>query len=180
MPDTLPDPQDGDRFHIAATAEVMETQPRVLKCGATFGVFNLRGDIMSRERSAEGVFFDDTRFLSDFRLTVAGGFPMLLGSTVVTKTATLTVDLTNPDIFRGGVLALQRELLHVQRVKTLGDGRCEEHLRFRFYGEKPIVLPMEIAFGADFRDIFEVRGTHREKRGRLRPICRGKDSVILA
>jgi glycogen debranching enzyme len=179
MPDTGPDPADNP-YHIAATSEVMETRPLVLKCGDTFAVFDLRGDIVSREHSAEGLFFEDTRFLSHFTLSIAGGHPMLLGSTVVTETATLSVDLTNPDIFRDGTIEIRRELLHIQRTKTLGNGHCQEHLQFRCYGDKPLALPMEIGFGADFRDIFEVRGATRERRGRLRPVGLADDGALLA
>jgi glycogen debranching enzyme len=179
MPDAAPELPD-DRFHISATSEVMETRPRVLKCGDTFGVFGLRGDIQSREHSAEGVFFEDTRFLSDSSLLVAGGHLMLLGSTVVTKTATLSVDLTNPDIFRGGKLEVQRELLHVLRIKTLGNGLCFERLRFRNYGDRPIALPIEVTHGADFRDIFEVRGQVRPRRGHTRLAKKTADCVLLS
>ncbi|MBV8651972.1 MAG: amylo-alpha-1,6-glucosidase, partial [Alphaproteobacteria bacterium] len=179
MPDTAPELQD-ERYHIAATAEVMGTRPRVLKCGDTFGVFSLRGDIQSREHSAEGVFFEDTRFLSDSALSVAGGELMLLGSTVITKNATLSVDLTNPDIFRGGELVLSREHLHVLRIKALGNGLCRETLHFRNYGDHPIALPMAISYGADFRDIFEVRGEKRKQRGHMRQAHKSRDSVLLA
>ncbi len=179
MPDTAPDLHEA-RFHIAATAEVMETRARVLKCGDTFSVFSLRGDIQSREHSAEGVFFEDTRFLSDSALIVAGGELMLLGSTVITKTATLSVDLTNPDIFRGGDLVLPREHLHVLRTKMLGNGLCRERLHFRNYGDQTIALPMAISYGADFRDIFEVRGEKRQQRGHMRQAVKSRDGVLLA
>jgi glycogen debranching enzyme len=179
MPDAAPDLSENS-FHIAATGDVMEARPRVLKCGDTFGVFNLRGDIVSREHSAEGLFYEDTRFLSDYALTIAGGHPMLLGSTVITKSATLSVDLTNPDIFRAGNLEVQRELLHVQRTTVLGNGLCRERLLFRYYGVNAIALPMEIRFGADFRDIFEVRGQQRPKRGRLRTTRKSAEAVLLS
>ncbi len=167
MPDTV-HPHLDNRFHIAATAEVMGTRPRVLKCGDTFGVFDLRGDIRSGAHTAEGLFYEDTRFLSEFSLSIAGGPPMLLGSTVITRTTTLSVDLTNPDIFRSGELSVARELLHLLRTKTLGHGLCRETLRFRNYGDRAVSLPMRIELGADFRDIFEVRGQHRSRRGHTR------------
>jgi glycogen debranching enzyme len=152
-----------DKYHIAATAQLTE-RARVLKAGDTFGLFDVRGNICAPQYAAEGLFHEDTRFLSDFRMRIAGGELLLLASTV-SEDATLSVDLTNPDILEGENVAVPREWLHVLRTKQLKPGLCRERLRFENYGDRPLSLPLSFLFAADFRDIFEVRGMHRERRG---------------
>src|SRR5690349_19288059 len=110
---------DKNRFYIAATSQVMERRPRVLKAGDTFGVFDLKGDLHSREHAAEGLYHEDTRYLSELHLTVANGALLFLASTVVAEEGTLDADLTNPDILRGDRIVVPRETLHVFRSKTL-------------------------------------------------------------
>jgi glycogen debranching enzyme len=164
MPDTIQGPAPPDKFHIAATAQVMERRARVLKSGDSFVLCDVKADICASHHAAEGLFHEDTRFLCDFRMLIAGGELLLLGSTV-TEDGRLTVDLTNPDILRGNSVAVPRERLHVMRTKQLTPGCCREQLRFENYGDERLALPLTFEFGADFHDIFEVRGTHREARG---------------
>jgi glycogen debranching enzyme len=179
MPEhALPATAAPDKFHIAATAPVME-RARVLKAGDTFGLFDVKGDICALQHGPEGLFHEDTRFLSEFRMRIAGGELLLLASTV-TEDATLSVDLTNPDIRKGASLALPRELLHVLRTKQLGPGHCHERLRFQNYGDRPLLLPLSFSFSADFRDIFEVRGMYRPRRGERHKGRLLDDGVMMA
>jgi glycogen debranching enzyme len=170
---------DRNRFYIAAPSQVMERRPRVLKAGDTFGVFDLKGDLHSRDHSAEGLYHEDTRFLAELNLTVAGGSLMLLASTVVADEGSLDADLTNPDIFRGDRIVVPRETLHVFRSKTLEPGFCRERLRFRNYGEVKIAVPAAFTFGADFADIFEVRGQKRARRGEMLPERMEANGIVV-
>src|SRR5688572_16977788 len=97
MPELSPRDHPPDKFHIAATSQAMEGPARILKSGDTFAVFDVKGDLGAAEHGAEGMYHEDTRCLSELKLRVAGGEFLLLGSTV-TEDATLSVDLTNPDI----------------------------------------------------------------------------------
>ena len=58
------------------------------------------GDIGAAEGGPDGLFHNDTRFLSRLELTVNELQPLLLGSNVRDDNTVLTVDLTNPDIFQ--------------------------------------------------------------------------------
>ncbi|HEY0526591.1 MAG TPA: amylo-alpha-1,6-glucosidase [Stellaceae bacterium] len=170
---------DRNRFYIAAPSQVMERRPRVLKAGNTFGVFDLKGDLHSREHGAEGLYHEDTRYLSELNLAVAGGSLMLLASTIVTGEGSLDADLTNPDIFRGDEIVVPRETLHLFRSKTLKPGFCRELLRFRNYGEVRIAVPAAFTFAADFADIFEVRGQKRARRGEMLPEQKRADGGVV-
>ena len=94
-------------FAVAATAST--TRPRrTLKHGDTFILVDSHGDIGVIPDGSDGLFHADTRFLSLFALTFEGVQPLLLGSNVNDDNSMLTVDMTNPDIWRGGHLALRR------------------------------------------------------------------------
>ncbi len=41
-----------------------------------------------------------------------------------------------------------------------------ERIAFTNYSGREIVMPVHLEFAADFRDMFEVRGTTRSRRGR--------------
>lgn len=158
------------QFFIPATASLQERRPRTLKHGDTFAVFDHNGDALSGPGSPEGVFHRDTRHLSHLYLTIEGARPMLLSSTLRDDNVTLTCDLTNPDIFDNtGRLSLRHDLIHVRRSRFLWNATCFERLVVRNFDERPRRLTIEIAFEADFADIFEVRGTRRDRRGVMQP-----------
>jgi glycogen debranching enzyme len=164
-------------FYIPATTSMLEIPPRTLKHGDTFAVFNPHGDISHVEHSSEGLFHNDTRHLSYLELTLDGRRPLLLSSNLRNDNATLTVDLANPDIVRGGHIVLSREKLHVSRSKFLWQSGCYERLAIRNFDDQPHSLRVTLRFAADFVDLFEVRGTRRHRRGR-KSGSRLRDDVV--
>ena len=103
------------------------------------------------------------------RLRINDCWPLLLSSTVREDNVLLVVDLTNPDIMSGEEIILSRDTLHVFRSTFLQNGACYVRLRFRSFALDPVEVMPELAFSADFVDIFEVRGTRREQRGEMLP-----------
>ncbi|MEE9251306.1 MAG: glycogen debranching N-terminal domain-containing protein, partial [Alphaproteobacteria bacterium] len=81
-------------FYIPATSSFLERRPRTLKHGDTFAVFDHYGDIVAGDGSPEGLYHEDTRFLSGFQLLINGRRPLLLSSTVQDNNVLLMVDLT--------------------------------------------------------------------------------------
>lgn len=169
------------QFFIPATASLQERRPRTLKHGDTFAVFDHNGDALSGPGSPEGLFHRDTRYLSHFYLTINGKRPMLLSSTLREDNATLTCDLTNPDLFdEKGKLTLGHDLIHLRRSRFLWNGGCYERLAIRNYDDRRQHVRVEIVFAADFADLFEVRGTVRVRKGRhLTPVVE-QDSILLS
>ncbi|HZS85144.1 MAG TPA: glycogen debranching N-terminal domain-containing protein [Stellaceae bacterium] len=167
-------------YHIAAAAEVMERQPRILKAGESFALFDLHGDIDAAARAAEGVFHDDTRYLSTWRLRLGGVRPLLVRSSVHPETRTLRVDLTNPDILHGEAQVAGRESLVIDRRRGLEPGLCRETLRIANRSDRMVALPALLEFGADFRDMFQIRGHPRKKSGRRRPDRITADGLVLS
>ncbi len=153
------------QFYIPATASLLERRPRTLKHGDTFGVFDHYGDIISGEGSPEGLYHNDTRYLSALKILINGKRPLLLSSTIQDNNAVLSVDLTNPDLIENGRLVLPRNMVHVVRSKFLWQGACHERLGLRSYNEESQQIDLAILFASDFADIFEIRGQGRERRG---------------
>ena len=162
---TRPD-GDENRFYIQAAAPLADVSTRVLKQGDTFAVFDHAGDIKPEGLGEEGLYHEGTRYLSRLVLTLAGGRPLFLSSTVREDNDVLTADLTNPDIFRSGAIAIPRGTLHFFRSKFLWQGACYECLRLKNYGLESIEASFTVHYAADFADIFEVRGTRRKRIGR--------------
>jgi glycogen debranching enzyme len=169
------------QFSVPVAASLQELRPRTLKYGDTFGVFDHNGDALSGPGSPEGLFHRDTRYLSHLSLTLEGQRPLLLSSTLRDDNATLTCDLTNQDLFDStGAPILEHDLLHLRRSRFLWNGACYERLAVRNFDERPRRVRVDIAFAADFADLFEVRGARRERRGRMEKPAIGADCVTLA
>jgi glycogen debranching enzyme len=141
----------------------------VLKHGETFAVFDHYGDIKPEGLGEEGVYYEGTRFLSCLQLKLGNDRPLFLSSTVKRENDLLAVDMTNPDARAGGRVVIPRGTLHIFRTKFLWYGVCYERIRLRNYGLAAVNACLTLRFEADFADIFEVRGTVRQKRGRLLP-----------
>ena len=148
-----------------AQPSLIERPLRTLKYGDSFAVLDSYGDLGTVPDSPEGLYLRDTRYLSLFQLTIDGNRPLLLGSVLEDDNASLTVDLTNPDIRSGETLVLARDIIAIDRIKLLFDGGCYERIGFSNFGPVPCTFTVSIRFGADFRDLFEVRGTKRKARG---------------
>jgi glycogen debranching enzyme len=155
------------QFFIPAAASLQERRPRTLKQGDTFAVFDHNGDALAGPGSPEGLYHRDTRYLSHFYLTIGGARPMLLSSTMRDDNATLTCDLTNPDLYdRPGHRLLEHDLIHIRRTRFLWNATCFERWAIRNFDTQPRRVSLGLSFEADFCDLFEVRGMHRKRRGR--------------
>jgi glycogen debranching enzyme len=154
-----------DPFYVLATSSPADEHGLVLKRGETFGVFDRYGDVRPTGLGEEGLYHEGTRYLSCLVLALGHARPMILSSTVRRDNEALTVDLTNPDVSRGGRVVVQRGTLHLSRTKFLREGACYERLRLHNYGLAPMSVSLALHFEADFADLFEVRGTRRARRG---------------
>jgi glycogen debranching enzyme len=148
------------------SATLQERRTRTLKHGDTFAVFDHRGDIGSEPGSSEGLYQRDTRILSHFVVLLEEARPLLLSSTIQDDNATFSADLSNPDLLVDGAVALRREQIHLHRMRFLWNGACYERLLVRNFSENTLSVRIAVRFGADFADLFEVRGEQRVARGK--------------
>lgn len=156
-----------EQWYILATSSPTDERRRVLKHNDTFGLFDRFGDIQPIGMAEEGIYHGDTRFLSHHELLIDGVRPMFLNSSVKDDSSLLIVELMNPDIHPEGKEPIAKGLLHIFRAKILWDGACYEHVRIVNYGLEEISSRIWMEFGADFADIFQVRGFQRSGHGQL-------------
>ncbi|TCU29276.1 glycogen debranching enzyme [Rhizobium azibense] len=168
------------QFFIPAAASLHERRPRTLKHGDTFCVFDHNGDALSGPGSPEGLFHRDTRHLSHFYLTIGGQRPLLLSSSLREDNATLTCDLTNPDLYDQDRLAIAHDLIHIRRSQFLWQGSLHERITVHNFDDRLHRVSLQIAFAADFADLFEVRGTSRARRGRIDSPIMDRDTILLS
>src|SRR3954471_17949548 len=155
-----------DSFYILATSTRADDRTRVLKHGDTFAVFDRFGDVQPVGLGEQGLYHDGTRFLSRMELRIGGRRPLLLSSTVKKENDLLTVDLATPDLKDStGHIVLPRGTLHVFRTKFLWRSCCYERLRVSNFATTAVDVELALSFNADYADIFEVRGSKRERRG---------------
>jgi glycogen debranching enzyme len=176
-----------EEFYVLATA-LADIRARVLKYGDTFGVFDWHGNILSTGFLQYGIYHKESRHLSRLVLKLRNRPLELLNSTVKNKNSFFAVDLTNLDISADGKLELPRGSIHFFRSKFIWESVCYERLRIVNFTSAAVSLSLSCEFDADFVDIFEVRGTKREKRGeqletKVEPASvlftyRGLDSVL--
>ena len=148
----------------------------VLKEGDTFVVADASGDVTGE---GDGLFHNDTRLLSTFRLLLNGQHPALLSSAVSQDNAFFTANLTNRPLPPLGESSMPEGVIHVERRRFLWSGRLHERVRLTNYSDIHTRLPVQLLFGADFRDMFEVRGQSRSRRGEMQASQCGTDCVAL-
>jgi glycogen debranching enzyme len=107
-----------------------------------------------------GLFFRDTRFLSELRLRVNGQWPEPLAATTIDPFSASFVLRDQP---RPG---LADSALMIFRNRYVGRGMRED-VTLRNYGLEPALCVLELSVAADFADLFEVKEGRVEKLGDL-------------
>jgi glycogen debranching enzyme len=130
--------------------------------GSTFCISGRSGDIASD--SPQGLFFRDTRVVSEWRLRVGGEAPQVL--TVVPDTP-----------YRGTFVARVASKgavtdLLLERTRYVGDGQRED-LRLRNLGAEAVTTTVTLTVDADFADLFAVKESRVQPRGEVSTSCEG-------
>jgi glycogen debranching enzyme len=148
---------------VGVLPESTGTDKLVLKRGNLFAVAGRLGDIFPAGARDQGAYFEDTRFLSKLKLTIAGGPPVVL-STQTSAEYTSQVDLTVTSTHWGGVFQDPVNFLHLRREQLI-DEHFIERLTLSNYLVRDLDYWVEYEFACDFADQFEVRGAKRRARG---------------
>jgi glycogen debranching enzyme len=158
----------------AVTAASFTTH--VLKDGDSFLIANAYGDIGNE---SDGLFHDDTRLLSVYSLRIAGLQPELLSASVTRDNVFFVAHLTNRPLPPLGGPPVLPGLIHIVRTRFLCGNRLYERMRCHNYGLHAMQAPLRLEFAADFRDMFEVRGSVRAARGALLPVQADAHGVLF-
>jgi glycogen debranching enzyme len=151
-------------FYIPMTGPAARPR-RSLKHGDTFIVLDSHGDIGASAGGPDGLFNTDTRYLARLELVLNEVQPLLLGSNLRDDNSSLTVDLTNPDVYRQGRIVLRKDMLHIVRTIFLWCGTAYQRIGVQNHSENPASFDLTLLFDNDFADLFEVRGERRPRRG---------------
>ncbi|MGA7924887.1 MAG: glycogen debranching N-terminal domain-containing protein [Candidatus Sulfotelmatobacter sp.] len=139
-------------YYIATALSPTDDRARVLKYGRTFFVFDRLDDVQTTGMGEQGLFFEDTRHLSELMVHLWGTPPLLLSSTVVTSNFLFTGDLANLDVSRGNAVVIPRGTLHLLRSRFLWKNSCYEEFVFVNHGLSDLFVPFRRTFDADFAD----------------------------
>ncbi|HEX9342440.1 MAG TPA: amylo-alpha-1,6-glucosidase [Actinomycetota bacterium] len=191
MVDKVTSPQ-GEEFELAdesvnrvlvkGVAAVLDQGTQRLwstKEGDMFLCADAHGNVDAEAAIGAGLYYKDTRFLSDYMLTVDGHVPLLL-STSADRAYASHVDLANQDLVAvdGAIQAIQGTV-NIRRTRVI-KGRLYERIRVKNYNANPVELTLALRFFSDFADIFEVRGLKRAQRGKFARPKADKAGAVLA
>jgi glycogen debranching enzyme len=165
-------------FYIPMTGPAARPR-RSLKHDDTFIVLDSHGDIGASAGGPDGLFNADTRYLARLELVLDQVQPLLLGSNLRDDNSALTVDLTNPDVYRGGRIVLPKDMLHIVRTIFLWRGTAYQRIGVQNHSENPASFELTLLFDNDFADLFEVRGERRPRRGIGSSKLLGPADVVL-
>jgi glycogen debranching enzyme len=124
----------------------MPGQLRILE-GATFCICDELGDLQAE---GEGLFSEDTRFLSRFCLTINGKRPLLLSSDKI-EYFSAAFFMRNP--LAGG---LDYDALSIRRERFVGDG-MQDSFAVQNQSMERVEFDFELEVASDFADIFAVK-----------------------
>jgi glycogen debranching enzyme len=148
----------------------------VIKHQNQFLLLDLTGGMRAKNGAGLGLYVNDTRFLSQWEMTV-GGEPLhfLTADAEEGFAATLTYHNRAFGDVPEGSISVKREIV-VDETEIVN-----EMITLQNFLRRPIDVTVKLAFAADFADMFEVRGSKRLLRGALLPIkrTRGDKGVAL-
>jgi glycogen debranching enzyme len=128
--------------------------PFVLKDGETFAMLDARGEIRPETHPDSGVYHRGCRQVSRLELRLWDRPPAVLSASERGEIGVHISHLSNDD---GSV--------HLERTSVLTPTAFLQQMRFTSYADRVLQVPITLQVDADFRDIFEVRGLQRARRG---------------
>lgn len=146
---------------VEAPLDIRDVQ--VIKHERVFLLCDRFGDIPEGNTAALGLYFRDTRFLSRYELRVDGVRPLHLHSEA-DRNYSMLIETTLPLTRVDPAGMEKRENVGISRHRWL-EGGMRETIKVSNFGGARRKVRLEVAFGADFLDLFQVRGFKREKSG---------------
>ncbi|HLJ33469.1 MAG TPA: glycogen debranching N-terminal domain-containing protein [Ktedonobacteraceae bacterium] len=140
----------------------------VLKCGDTFLIADPCGDFLA-SRSEMGLFRHGTRFLRTCNLYLQGRSLVALSHQVAHPGNACHSDLTNTPFTTGDGNLVEQGTIHIARLLELEQDYLVQGITLTSFYAGTVSVVMSLEIGADFSDLFEVRGWKREQRGELLP-----------
>jgi glycogen debranching enzyme len=176
IPQELLVPEEESKYHIPGDSLNYDDRVKVLNHYDTFAVMDRWGDVHPHGKRVQGIYHQGMRFLSRLELRINRKKPLLLSSTIRENNDILSVDLTNPEL---DICHVLENTLHLSRSKFLRNGVYYEELSFVNYSGHNCTFEISIAFGADFKDIFEIRGINRNVKTNRPELSTSANSIMF-
>lgn len=149
----------------------------VIKEGSLFLMTDAEGNVPRHNIEGFGLYKGDTRYLSTFELTLNNMKP-----TVLLSSAELGYGsehyLANPPLAMTDGPGLPKESLEIMRQRVIKNA-LHETIQVTNYNVFPVTVHLGFDFGADFMDMFEVRGEKRNRRGRTSEPVVEKERILF-
>ena len=174
-----PTPDLADPYVMQGSAST-SVEKITLKRGDAFLVADARGDLPESEQET-GLYWRGTRFLRTCDLFLSGLPLVPLSHSISDEEGLCQIDLTNPFLRVGREKTIVYQgMIHVRRLLALDGSRLTERIYLTSYHAQPITVKVGLKLGADFRDIFEVRGMDRKERGTNLPPVMSREGATLS
>ena len=163
-------------WHIEPRAIAGLNEPRkasnlTLIDGKTFLSVTNSGDVSPPGAPDVGLFFDDTRFLSQLELRINNTGSVVLSASTE-RSYSATIELTTGHLQMLNSFDLPENTLHIRRQQLLGNDIFFDSIVIENFNPRAVELNVEIIFDCDFVDVFQVRGMSRPRAGQYyRPVA---------
>jgi hypothetical protein len=137
-----------------------------LNRGRTFVVTDRGGEIDPRE--AQGIFADDTRFVSRYELLINGQHWLRVSAAALDH-HTAEIYLTNPVLRTYGeaeTAAIGESSIALKLTRSVDTG-VQDAFAITNYAQMPIRIVFELLVMSDFADLFEVKAGQVRQREQL-------------
>lgn len=149
-------------------------------------ISNQSGDVPSDNPGNFGLYLRDTRFLNRFELTINGAQPLYLSHSAL-KQYIATFQFINPALRLPDGRRVQQQTISIRRSRFVTSKGMYERIGFQNCNRFAVDLDLVLAFDADFRDMFAVRGFKTQQvagqitasfgGGSLSFVYRGRDAL---
>ncbi|HEY9450404.1 MAG TPA: glycogen debranching N-terminal domain-containing protein, partial [Gemmatimonadaceae bacterium] len=197
-PTRAPGAEDAEKEEQLTGEEVRERKQRILTHGTpsitssiadavvikdenVFLVTSPDGGIPLSDGHGFGLYYHDCRYIRGYELCISGASPTVLASTA-SKGDSAIFQLANPDIRMSDGQLIAKETIGVKWARSLHGSVPALHDSFTFenFGLGAVKFAVSLTFGAQFEDVFAVRGLFNEELGRVRKPQWKDDALVLA
>ncbi|GCF06496.1 amylo-alpha-1,6-glucosidase [Dictyobacter arantiisoli] len=163
---------------LSEEKEQVNATPITLKSGDSFLIMDVCGDLLS-SRQDMGLFRQGTRFLRTSNLFLEGKKCVSLSHQTSHMSNASHIDLTNVPLQLAPDTVLEQGVIHIDRFIELTQNALIHTCTITNFHTTNLALTLSLTLGADFCDLFEVRGFTRPQHGQQQTPVVTPDGVRL-
>ena len=166
-----------NKYHIEGESVNYDERINVLNHYDSFAVLDRCGDVQAQGKKVQGVYHQGMRYINRLEFRLNRQKLLLLSSAIREENDVLSVDLTNPGDVIPDVL---ENTIHISRHMFLRNSVYYEELSFTSYADQSCAFDVSLTFGADFKDIFEIRGISRDVETNKPELTFTKNEIVFS